>query len=145
MDRHIFLVFYTSSWGSQAKTTGVICNSLLQFLDANSWIVGKDPDAGKDWGQEEKGTAVDEMVGWHHQFDGHELGQPLGDSEEVLQSMRSQRVRHDLATEQQQSKTSDIIVTSLYIWRRQWRPTLVLLPRKSHGWRSLVGCSPWGH
>ena len=88
---------------------------------------------------------MDEMVGWHHQFDGHELGQPLGDSEEVLQSMRSQRVRHDLATEQQQqSKTSDKIVTSLYIWRRQWHPTPVLLPRKSHGQRSLVGCSPWG-
>ena len=30
------------------------------------------------------------------------------------------------------------------IWRRQWQPTPVLLPRKSHGWRSLVGCSPWG-
>ena len=30
-------------------------------------------------------------------------------------------------------------------WRRQWHPTPVLLPRKSHGWRSLVGCSPWGH
>ena len=32
-----------------------------------------------------------------------------------------------------------------YIWRRQWQPTPVLLPRESHGWRSLVGCSPWGH
>jgi len=32
-----------------------------------------------------------------------------------------------------------------YIWRRQWHPTPVLLPRKSHGWRNLVGCSPWGH
>ena len=31
------------------------------------------------------------------------------------------------------------------MWRRQWHPTPVLLPRKSHGWRSLVGCSPWGH
>ena len=30
-------------------------------------------------------------------------------------------------------------------WRRQWHPTPVLLPGKSHGWRSLVGCSPWGH
>jgi len=30
-------------------------------------------------------------------------------------------------------------------WRRKWYPTPVLLPRKSHGWRSLVGCSPWGH
>ena len=34
--------------------------------DANSWLIGKDPDAGKDWRQEEKGTTEDEMVGWHH-------------------------------------------------------------------------------
>ena len=32
-----------------------------------------------------------------------------------------------------------------FVWRRQWHPTPVLLPRKSHGWRSLVGCNPWGH
>ena len=38
-----------------------------------SWFVGKDPDAGRDWGQEEKGTTKDEMVGWHHQLDGHEF------------------------------------------------------------------------
>ena len=37
------------------------------------------------------------------------------------------------------------INTSKYGWRRQWHPTPVLLPGKSHGWRSLVGCSPWGH
>jgi len=36
-------------------------------------FIGKDPDAGRDWGQEEKGTAEDEMVGWHHRLDGHEL------------------------------------------------------------------------
>jgi len=34
-------------------------------------LLGPDPDAGRDWGQEEKGTAEDEMVGWHHQLDGH--------------------------------------------------------------------------
>ena len=34
--------------------------------------IGKDPDAGGDWGQEEKGTTEDEMAGWHHQLDGHE-------------------------------------------------------------------------
>ena len=39
-----------------------------------SWLIGKDPDAGKDWGQEEKGTTEDEMVGWHHWFDGHGFG-----------------------------------------------------------------------
>ena len=42
---------------------------------------GKDPDAGKDWGQEEKGATEDEMVGWHHQLNGHEFEQTLGDSE----------------------------------------------------------------
>ena len=36
-----------------------------------SWLIGKDPDAGRDWGQEEKGTTEDEMAGWHHQLDGH--------------------------------------------------------------------------
>ena len=40
--------------------------------DAKSWLIEKDPDAGKDWGQE-KGTTEDEMVGWHHQLNGHEL------------------------------------------------------------------------
>jgi len=44
-------------------------------------LVGKDPDAGKDWGQEEKAATEDEMVGWHHQFSGHESEQTLGDSE----------------------------------------------------------------
>ena len=39
--------------------------------DAMSWLIRKDPDAGKDWGQEEKGTTEDEMVGWHHWLDGH--------------------------------------------------------------------------
>ena len=40
---------------------------------ANSWLVGKDLDAGRDWGQEEKGTTEDEMAGSHHQLDGHEF------------------------------------------------------------------------
>ena len=38
-----------------------------------SWLIGKDSDAGRDWGQEEKGTTEDEMAGWHHQLDGHEF------------------------------------------------------------------------
>ena len=46
--------------------------------DAKSWLIWKDPDAGKDWGQEEKGMTEDEMVGWHHQLNGHEFGWTLG-------------------------------------------------------------------
>ena len=40
---------------------------------AKSRLIGKDSDAGSDWGQEEKGTTEDEMAGWHHQLDGHEF------------------------------------------------------------------------
>ena len=49
--------------------------------DANNWLTGKDPDAGKDWRHEEKGTIEDEMVGWHHQLNGHGFGWNLGDGD----------------------------------------------------------------
>ena len=48
--------------------------------DAKRWLTGKDPDAGKDWRQEEKGATEDEMVGWYHQLNGHESKQTMGDS-----------------------------------------------------------------
>ena len=49
--------------------------------DAKSQLVGKDPGAGKDWGQEVKGVTEDEMIVWHHQLSGPEFEQTLGDSE----------------------------------------------------------------
>ena len=76
---------------------------ILWPSDVNNWPTGKDPDARKDWRWEEKGMTEDEMVGWHHQLDGWvwvssrswwwtgKLG--------MLQSMGSQRVRHDWASE----------------------------------------------
>ena len=48
--------------------------------DAKSQLIGKDPDAGKDLGQEEKEVAEDEVVGWYHRLNGHEFEQTLGDS-----------------------------------------------------------------
>ena len=45
--------------------------------DVKKWLVGKDPDAGKDWRKEEKGTTEDQMVGWHHWLNGHEFEQAL--------------------------------------------------------------------
>ena len=50
-------------------------------LMQRSWFIWKEPDVGKDWRQEEKGTTVDEMAGWHHWLTGHEFEQTLGDSE----------------------------------------------------------------
>ena len=66
----------------------------MDSSDVKSWLTGKDPDAGKDWGQEEKGVTEDEMVGWHHWLDGHECEQTLGDrkgqrSRGMLQFMES--------------------------------------------------------
>ena len=53
---------------------------ILRPPDAKTWLLGKDPDAGKDWRQEEKGTTEDEMAGWHHWLNGHEFEQTPGDS-----------------------------------------------------------------
>ena len=47
--------------------------------DVKSWLIEKDPDAGKDWRQKEKGTTEDKMVRWHHHLSGHEFEQALGD------------------------------------------------------------------
>ena len=55
--------------------------SILWPPDAKNWLIGKDPDAGKDWRQEEKGTTENEMVGWYHWLNGHEFEQTPGDSE----------------------------------------------------------------
>ena len=68
-------------WSLTGRTDAEAEALILWLPDAVSWLIGKDPDAGKDWGQEEKGAAEDEMVGWHHKFNGHELEQTLGDSE----------------------------------------------------------------
>ena len=77
-----------------------------------SQLIGKDPDAGKDGRQKEKEEAENEMVGWHHQLNGHESEQTLGDSEGqrsvacysawYLKGLVSQRLGHNLMTEQQQ-------------------------------------------
>ena len=51
---------------------------VLWPLHAKSWLIGKDSDAGRDWGQEEKGMTEDETAGWHYWLDGHEFGWTLG-------------------------------------------------------------------
>ena len=77
--------------------------------DVKSWIIWKDPDAGSDWGQEEKRTTEDEMVGWHHQLDGHRFRSTLGvgDRQGGLACCGSWggRVRHYGATELNWSRT----------------------------------------
>ena len=61
------------SWVFVGRTDVEAETPILWPPDAKSWLIGKDPDTGRDWGQEEKGTTEDEMAGWHHQLDGHEF------------------------------------------------------------------------
>ena len=66
------------SWVFIRRTDVDAQTPILWPPDEKSWLIWKDPDAGKDWGQEEKGMTDDEMVGWHHRFNGHEFGWTLG-------------------------------------------------------------------
>ena len=67
------------SWIFIGRTDAKAEAPILWPPDAKSQLIRKDPDAGKDWWQEEKGMTEDEMVGWHHQLNGHEYEQAMGD------------------------------------------------------------------
>ena len=62
------------SWMFIRRTDVEAETPILGPTDAKNWLIGKDPDAGKDWRGEEKGMTENEMVGWHHQLNGHEFG-----------------------------------------------------------------------
>ena len=70
------------SWIFIGSTDAEAEVSILWPPDVKSQLIGKDPDVGKHWGQEEKGVTEDKMVGWHHQLNGHEFEQTQGDSED---------------------------------------------------------------
>ena len=67
------------SWIFIGRTDGEV--PMLWPPDVKSQLIGKDPDTGKDWGQEEKGVTEDEMVKWHHRLNGHKFEQTPRDSE----------------------------------------------------------------
>ena len=61
------------SWVFIGRTDAEAETPILGPPEVKNWLIGKDPDAGKDWGQEEKETTEDEMVGWHHRLNGHDF------------------------------------------------------------------------
>ena len=69
---------WNQSWIFIGRTDVEAKVPILWPPNAKNWRIGKDPDAGKDWRQEEKGTTEDEMVGWHHRLEGQEFEQALG-------------------------------------------------------------------
>ena len=68
-------------WIFVRRTDAEAKTPILWSTDAKKWLIRKDNDAGEDWRQEGKGMTEDEMVGWHHQLNGHEFEQALGDGE----------------------------------------------------------------
>ena len=92
------------SWVFIGRTDAEAETPRLWPRHVKSWLTGKDPDAGRDWGQEENGKTEDEMVGWHYRLDGYEFWVNSGSwwwtgRPGVLRFMGSQRVRHGWATE----------------------------------------------
>ena len=69
------------SWVLIGRTDAEAETPILWPLDEKNWLIWKDFDAGRDWGQEQKGMTEDEMGGWHHWLNGHEFEKTLGDSE----------------------------------------------------------------
>ena len=64
---------WDQSWVFIGRTDAEAETPVLWPPHAKSWLIGKDPDAGRDWGQEDKGMTEDETAGWHHRLDGHEF------------------------------------------------------------------------
>ena len=74
------------SWIFIGRSDAEAETPILWPSNVKNWLIGKDPDAGQDWRQEEKGTTEDEIVGWHHQLDGHDFEQAprVGDEQGSL-------------------------------------------------------------
>ena len=100
-------IFYTlllahQSWVFIGRTDTEAETPILWPLHAKSWLIGKGPNAGKAWGQEEKGTTKDEMAGWHHWLDGHGFGWTpgVGDGQRGLACCDSWGLKESDTTEQ---------------------------------------------
>ena len=116
-------------WLCIAKTVPEAEVPIFWPPDVKSLLIGKDPDAGKDRRQEEKGTTDDEMVGCHHWLNGRKFEQAPGDGEGqgslALQSMGSQRFGHDWVTVQQENTRNNSNINKIdewtvnYTWKRK--------------------------
>ena len=110
------------SWVFIGRTDAEAETPVLWPPHSKSWLTGKDPDAGRDWGQEEMGTTEDEMSGWHHWLDRHEFESTLGVGDGQGEAWRAEI--HAVAKSQ----------TLLSDWTElNW----------TGEWESLICCGPW--
>ena len=114
------------SWVFIGRTDVEAETPILCPPDRKNWIIGKDPDAGKDWRQE-KGTTEDEMVGWHHWLNGHEFEQALGVGDGP-RGLVCRRVGHDWVTE-------------LILWQISKEHTVWKRQSSKWCWKSVPSCA----
>ena len=162
------------SWIFIGRTDTEAKTPIIWPFDAKNWLIWKDPDAGKDWSQEEKRMTEEKMAGWHHWLNGHEFEYPvhlqdlvvdkeawhtaiygvtksrtgLSDSPDWM-LMHGLPRWHNGKESPCQCRRHKWCGFHLWIWkiswRRKWQLTPVFFPGKFHGQRSLVSYSPWGH
>ena len=127
-------------WIFIGKTDAEVETPILWPPDVKNWLIGKDPDTGNDWKQEEKGTTEDEMVGWHHWRYGHEFEQApgVGDGQGSLACCSSwDHKKLDMAEQLNLIKLKALVVVVVVYWLiHVWllRPQDCSLPGSSvHG------------
>ena len=103
------------SWIFIGRTDAEAEIPILCPSDVKNWLTGKDPDAGKDWRQEEKGMTENETAGWHHRLNGHESehmpGDGKGQGSLACCSLWGHRVIHDWMTQQKQQQQSLLLIS----------------------------------
>ena len=107
------------SWIFIRRTDAEVEAPILGPPYVKKWLIGKDPDAGKDWRQEEKRMPEDEMIGWHHWLNGHEFGQTQGDGEGLASlACCSPWGQKELDTTEwlNNNKNQALLDSSLYLW-----------------------------
>ena len=109
---------------------------ILWTPEWKNWLTGKDPDAGKEWRQEEKGTREDEMVWWHHQPDGHEFEQVLGVDEGQgslaccspwgrKESDTTEQLNWTSQNDRQEETTYGVLINLICL---RWAPSMCMAP-----------------
>jgi len=121
------------SWVFIGRTDAKAETPILWPPDVKNWLIGKDPDAGQDWRQEEKGTTEDEMVGWHHWLNGHEFEEApgVGDGQRGLVCCSPWGCKESDMTEQLN-------------WAKTYKPTMCFWSKPRHVQIKRHSC-PWFH
>ena len=137
---------WNQSWIFIGKTDAEAEAPILWLPDVKSQLTRKDPDAGKDWGQEEKGMTEDEIVGWHHPLNGHEFEQTPGDCEGQGSLACSSPWGRKSQTRVSNWKTTNSLVSISFLWLSaqayrppEWQPTSL----KDGLWTSIVSSVPF--